>query len=214
METKNLYVGQLGQIKITKGNAYSRTLEEQKDYIIFKIETYDEKNGIDIFTGKKYLIWSRVNFDYVCDLVGYKSIGQYEGIEKHMSNISRDISLDELRNIYYEINKNSEEKNYPKDLVLKCIYETFLLLNKKNIDANVKNQYIEELKQMASDYIKELTILSNRNQESNVAVSDKDLRTKYLNKIISFEDRIDHLAEINTSDLKQDLYELTKQMHI
>lgn len=67
---------------------------------------------------------------------------------------------------------------------------------------------------MASDYIKELTILSNRNQESNVAVSDKDLRTKYLNKIISFEDRIDHLAEINTSDLKQDLYELTKQMHI
>ena len=88
------------------------------------------------------------------------------------------------------------------------------LLNKKNIDANVKNQYIEELKQMASDYIKELTILSNRNQESNVAVSDKDLRTKYLNKIISFEDRIDHLAEINTSDLKQDLYELTKQMHI
>ena len=123
------------------------------------------------------------------------------------------ISLDDLSIIYRKMNNDKKEgKEYPNDLILKCIYSSYEFLIDIDIDDFRKNQYIERLKKIGDDYIHELINLNDKDYESNANISEVDLRVKYLKRIIKLEDEINHLARVNADDLLVDLYSMKKRM--
>ena len=214
METKNLYIGLIGEIKDnSKGENLSRTINKEDSYVIFTVDENNPKNAIDVFSSKTYLIWNRCKYIDVRDFIGHKAIYDYEGIEKHMLMPADSISLDDLSIIYHKMNNDKKEgKEYPNDLILKCIYSSYEFLIDIDIDDFRKNQYIERLKKIGDDYIHELINLNDKDYESNANISEVDLRVKYLKRIIKLEDEINHLARVNADDLLVDLYSMKKRM--
>ena len=214
MKTKNLYVGQLGEIKVTEGKQNSRTINGEDYFIVFMTNGENNRYGIDVLTDKKYLIWERCNFKIVKNKVGYKAIGAYEGIENHMLVPSDEIDINEIRMIFHRLNNKSEneENKYPKDLVLKCIYETSLFLKSLEIDESIKNDYSTKLIRLSENYVKELIEFNERIGENNSISSEKSIRYKYIDLLIQIEDELKHLDNVKSADLKEDLYSMLKQM--
>ena len=181
-------------------------IEDLKYYVL------EEKPGGLFGIGSKAII-EAYTFNDVRDFIGHKAIYDYEGIEKHMLMPADSISLDDLSIIYHKMNNDKKEgKEYPNDLILKCIYSSYEFLIDIDIDDFRKNQYIERLKKIGDDYIHELINLNDKDYESNANISEVDLRVKYLKRIIKLEDEINHLARVNADDLLVDLYSMKKRM--
>ncbi len=211
-DTKDIYIGTLGVIYYNDKDPLTRYIEEKKAYSIFYLT--DNKTAVDVFSKREYLIWKQCEFEDVADKCGYQAIDAFMPIEKFLYEQKEKVSLDELEMVYYRaVNKDKDKNEYPKDLILKCIYETYLFLDSLDIELDEKNKYIISLKELSRNYIKEISILKKNNSfNSNFEISEQSIRIKYLTSIIKIEDELRHLDNINLRNLKMDEKKLESRM--
>ena len=128
--------------------------------------------------------------------------------------MSDNITIEELRKIYNKINNKPLDANeqYPKDLILKCIFETYLFLNSLNLDKETKNKYEDILKKLGNLYAKELLNLKKNNENSNLEETEFQLRGKYLREILKIESELHYLDNTSSYDLKDDITILNRIM--
>ncbi len=212
METKNIYVGRLGRIRknLVRPN-HRREIVKEGIYIIF--EKHDGY-GIDVLTGRKYFIWRKCKYDDICDLINQRAICSYKEIDTYLDTMSDNITIEELRKIYNKINNKPLDANeqYPKDLILKCIFETYLFLNNLNLDKETKSKYEDILKKLGDLYAKELLNLKKNNENSNLEETEFQLRGKYLREILKIESELHYLDNTSSYDLKDDITILNRIM--
>lgn len=223
-KTEELYVGELGYVsRKDKDNIKIDPSKVNNRFIIFrhvslKLDTdrrYElHQNfinyGIDIITGKKYLLWSGNEYTALvkCCLSGY-AICKYFPIEQVLTKPKENISGREIHKLYVSLNKPKEENNSKDndkvtDNILNLILETNKKVQEMELSDEDKENITLELEILGEEYVNKMIELR---ENKNILMVDNEysIQMEFIKRLVEIENQIEDKEIREVGSLKREL---------
>lgn len=223
-KTKELYVGLLGYVsKEDEDKITANPDEVSNKYIIFERVSQKLDNdrryelrqdfinyGIDIITGKKYLLWNgNGTFAlFKCSLSGY-AICKYFPIEQVLTKPKENISGKELRELYASLNKPKEEHDSDRDEkvtdnILNLILETNKKVQKMELSDGDKESIIRKLVALGEEYVNKM-IEIRESKDMLMMGSEYSIQMEIIKRLVEIESQIEDKNMREIGSLKREL---------
>ncbi len=199
---RDLYLAKLCIIK----SAFD--FDSTNKYIIVSV---NDNIATDVITRREYYIVSKTAPSVLFYEKNLHGVISYDELETHLDSFKEYLTIDEINELKNRFNgiEVKKESFISKDIILNCINETYEFIISLNLKREIKSNYIIKLKDILSNYINELKLL--KNNDNNYSSNELLIRRKYLNILINLEDEIRSIQSINIDNLLEEEKKLNKK---